>query len=220
MSDALAIASAVERFPGLVLAIADDVQGAEELERELQFFLGDDGDQVLALPDWETLPYDTFSPLPELISQRLLTLNRLGSLQKGVLIVPVSTLLQRLAPRSYLDAHSFMLARGGKLSLEEMRRQLERAGYQCVSQVMAHGEFAVRGSLLDLFPMGSQNPYRIDLLDNEIDSIRTFDPETQRTREKVERMELLPAREFPLDEAGITRFRSAYRVAFARTTGS
>ena len=214
MSDALAIASAVERFPGLVLAIADDVQGAEELERELQFFLGDDGDQVLALPDWETLPYDTFSPLPELISQRLLTLHRLGSLQKGVLIVPVSTLLQRLAPRSYLDAHSFMLARGGKLSLEEMRRQLERAGYQCVSQVMAHGEFAVRGSLLDLFPMGSQNPYRIDLLDNEIDSIRTFDPETQRTREKVERMELLPAREFPLDEAGITRFRSAYRVAF------
>jgi len=139
MSDALAIASAVERFPGLVLAIADDVQHAEELERELHFFLGDDGDRVLALPDWETLPYDIFSPLPELISQRLLTLHRLGSLKKGVLIVPVSTLLQRLAPRSYLDAHSFVLARGEELSLEEMRSQLERAGYQRVSQVMAHG---------------------------------------------------------------------------------
>ena len=134
--------------------------------------------------------------------------------------MPVSTALQRLAPESFLAAHSFLLARGDRLSLTDMRRRLEQAGYQCVPQVMTHGEFAVRGSLLDLFPMGSPVPYRVDLFDEEIETIRSFDPESQRTLEKVHRIELLPAREFPLDEAGIAHFRGAFRNSFEGNPGS
>ncbi len=213
-SDALAIAAAAQAFPGITLVLAGDVQSASELERGLRFFLRETGLDVLSLPDWETLPYDVFSPLPELVSQRLLTMHRLGDLHQGILVVPVSTLLQRLAPKDYLNAHAFILEVGQEIDLEQMRSRLEHAGYQCVSQVMAHGEYAVRGSLLDLFPMGSQTPYRIDLLDLEVDSIRSFDPESQRTLSKLERIHMLPAREFPLDEAGISHFRRAYRESF------
>ena len=211
---ALAIASAAKQFDGLLLVIVDDVSDANSLLHDLGFFLSGSDIPVLSLPDWETLPYDVFSPLPELVSQRLLTLHRLSSVDNGVLVVPVSTLLQRLLPKSYLDAHAFVLQRGDTLSLTHIRRQLEAAGYQCVSQVFAHGEFAVRGSLLDLYPMGSELPYRIDLLDDEIDSIRTFDPETQRTLDRTDRIDMLPAREFPLDDAGITQFRRAFRNQF------
>ncbi len=214
LSGSLVIASAARKFPGLLMVIANDVQTANTLEQELSFFLGEEGPEILSLPDWETLPYDVFSPLPELVSQRLRTLHHLRSLQRGILIVPVSTLLQRLLPRSYLDAHTFILKTGDECELEVMRRQLERNGYECVSQVVAHGEFAVRGSLLDLFPMGATAPYRVDLLDTQVDSIRTFDPETQRTLERIETIELLPAREFPMDEAGISRFRGAFRTQF------
>lgn len=214
MSDTLAIASAAGRFNGLVLVLADDAQAAVELESGLKFLLDSDEVEILGFPDWETLPYDVFSPLPELISRRLLTLHRLSSIKNAVLVVPVSTLLQRLPPREYLQANTFIIKIGDTLSLEKMRRQLERSGYQCVSQVMGHGEFAIRGSLLDLYPMGSQLPYRIDLFDEEVETVRTFDPETQRTLEKIERIEMLPAREFPLDDAGITRFRQAFRNAF------
>jgi len=211
---ALAIASAAKQFDGLLLVIVDDVQSANHLVHEIQFYLSGSEVPILSLPDWETLPYDVFSPLPELVSQRLYTLHRLGIVGKGVLIVPVSTVLQRLLPKSYLDAHAFVMQRGDSLSLNHIRRQLEAAGYQCVSQVFAHGEFAVRGSLLDLYPMGSDLPYRIDLFDDQIDSIRTFDTETQRTVNRIDRIELLPAREYPLDEAGITRFRGAFRNQF------
>lgn len=212
ISNALAMAAAIKKYPGLVLAVADNVQQAYALEQSLRFFLRDYA--ILSFPDWETLPYDRFSPLPELISQRLRTLYRLRSITKGVLVVPVSTLLQRLPPRDYLDAHTFLMALGDKLSLDDTRLRLERAGYQCVSQVMAHGEFAVRGALFDLFPMGSALPYRIELFDEEIETIRTFDPETQRTIEKVEQIEMLPAREFPLDEDGVRHFRRAWRNSF------
>ena len=206
-----AIARAVAGAESPLLVVTADVQAAARLTEELRFFLEDPTVEVLGLPDWETLPYDVFSPLPELVSQRLLTLHRLRGLKRGVVVVPVATLMQRLLPREFLDANSLLLQVGDELDLEAFRRRLEAAGYQCVSQVMSHGEFAVRGSLLDLFPMGSDRPYRIDLFDREVDSIRTFDPETQRTDEKIERISLLPAREFPLDEAAITRFRSAYR---------
>jgi len=211
---ALAIASAARQFDGLLMVIVDNVQSANNLLHDLRFFLTESEIPILSLPDWETLPYDVFSPLPELVSQRLQTLHRLSFADKGVLIVPVSTLLQRLLPKSYLDAHAFVMKRGETLSLNHIRGQLEAAGYQCVSQVFAHGEFAVRGSLLDLYPMGSELPYRIDLFDDLIDSIRTFDPETQRTLNRTDRIDMLPAREFPLDEAGITRFRSAFRNQF------
>ncbi|MFY9972904.1 MAG: transcription-repair coupling factor [Chromatiaceae bacterium] len=215
---ALAMAEAARRHRGLVLALAEDVQAAARLRSELQFFLGgpagEDVPPLLAFPDWETLPYDVFSPLPELVSERLLTLHRLPDLQRGVLVVPVATLIQRLAPRDFVDGHSMVLEVGDRLDLDATRRRLERAGYACVSQVMQHGEFAVRGSLLDLFPMGSQEPLRIDLLDDEVDSIRTFDPDTQRTRERLRRVRLLPARELPLTEDAISAFRQRYRATF------
>ncbi|MGD8931476.1 MAG: transcription-repair coupling factor, partial [Chromatiales bacterium] len=201
-------------FSGLFVIISEDVQSAARLERELGFFLSEQKLPVVGFPDWETLPYDVFSPLPELISQRLLTLYQLPRMGRGILIVPVSTLMQRLPPRSFLEGHALVVEIGQRMDLEQTRQQLERSGYQCVSQVLSHGEFAVRGSLLDLFPMGSGTPFRIDLFDDEVDSIRTFDPETQRTQDKIERIRLLPAREFPLDEEGISRFRGNYRSQF------
>jgi transcription-repair coupling factor (superfamily II helicase) len=196
------------------MVVADDVQAANRIEQALCFFLAHRAVPVLHFPDWETLPYDVFSPLPELVSERLLTLNRLPESDKGVLVVPVSTLMQRLPPRDYLEAHTLLLDVGQRLDLDATRRRLEMAGYLCVPQVVSHGEFAVRGALLDIFPMGNAQPYRIDLFDDEIDSIRTFDPETQRSREKVEQVRMLPAREFPLSEQAIARFRSAYRNSF------
>ncbi|MGD8589212.1 MAG: transcription-repair coupling factor [Chromatiales bacterium] len=213
-SPSLAIAAAARDFSGLFVIISEDVQSAARLERELGFFLSEQKLPVVGFPDWETLPYDVFSPLPELISQRLLTLYQLPRMGRGILIVPVSTLMQRLPPRSFLEGHALVVEIGQRMDLEQTRQQLERSGYQCVSQVLSHGEFAVRGSLLDLFPMGSGTPFRIDLFDDEVDSIRTFDPETQRTQDKIERIRLLPAREFPLDEEGISRFRGNYRSQF------
>ncbi|HDK38111.1 MAG TPA: transcription-repair coupling factor, partial [Thiolapillus brandeum] len=210
----LAIASAAQQWQGLVVVLTRDVQEAARLEQTLGFFVADNKLPILHFPDWETLPYDIFSPLPELVSQRLLTLHQLQTEKKGILIVPVATLQQRILPPDYVDAHSLVLDSGGQLDMDSFRQRLERSGYHCVSQVMAHGEFAVRGSLLDLFPMGAQLPYRVDLFDEEIDSIRLFDPETQRSAEKVDSIRLLPAREFPVDEAAITRFRRQYRNQF------
>ncbi len=213
-SRALAIAQAARQARCLVLAVVEDVLGAARLQAELGFFLDDPAIPVIGFPDWETLPYDVFPPLPELVSERLLTLHRLPSLDRGVLVVPAGTLLQRLPPRDYVDGHSLVLGIGDRLNLDDTRRRLERAGYQCVSQVIAHGEYAVRGALLDLFPMGSQEPYRIDLFDDEVESIRTFDPDSQRSREKMERIRLLPAREYPLDEEAVAAFRQRYRGTF------
>ena len=210
---AIARAAVLGRQPMLVLT--PEVQEAVRLSAELEFFLAGSGIPVLGFPDWETLPYDVFSPLPELVSERLRTLYRLPQIPDGVLVVPVATLLQRLPPRAYVDRHTLVLARGDRLDLASLRRQFERVGYQRVSQVLAHGEYAVRGALLDVFPMGSQEPYRIDLFDDEIDSLRTFDPDTQRSRTKVEAIQLLPAREFPQDEAAIAAFRQRYRASFA-----
>jgi transcription-repair coupling factor (superfamily II helicase) len=212
---ALAVAGAAERHPGLVLLVVDAVQTAATQRAELGFFLAGSERPILDFPDWETLPYDVFSPLPELVSERLLTLHRLPTLEHGVLIVPVATLMQRLPPRDYVDGHSLVLAVGDRLDLDATRRRLERAGYSCVSQVIGHGEYAVRGSLLDIFPMGSQVPLRIDLFDAEVESIRVFDPETQRSRDKLDRIRLLPARELPLDEEAIAGFRQRYRAAIA-----
>ncbi|MBK5939420.1 transcription-repair coupling factor [Halochromatium roseum] len=168
---------------------------------------------VLSFPDWETLPYDVFSPLPELVSERLLTLHRLPRLARGVLVVPVATLMQRLPPPDFVDGQSLVLAAGDRLNLEHTRERLTRAGYQCVSQVITHGEFAVRGALLDIFPMGSREPLRIDLFDDEVESIRTFDPDSQRSIAKLEQVRLLPAREYPFTEEAIAGFRQRWRAS-------
>ena len=210
---ALAIAEAIRRHRGLILVVTADAQGAAQLESEIRFFAGSDLD-LLTFPDWETLPYDVFSPLPELVSQRLATLHALRDLRSGILVVPVTTLVQRVCPPSFLDAHSLVLRVGDRFDLPATRRRLEQAGYQCVSQVVGHGEFAVRGALLDIYPMGMDAPLRIDLLGDEVDSIRTFDPDTQRTVARVEAVRTLPAREFPIDPAAIQRFRSQFRTAF------
>ena len=214
-SPALAIAAAAQASNGLLLVIAPDTATATRLEQSLRFYhKGQAESPLLGFPDWETLPYDTFSPYQDIVSERLATLYALPRLQQGILILPLRTLMQRVAPRAYIEGSSLMLKQGDRLSLEQMRHQLERSAYRCVSQVMEHGEFAVRGSLLDLFPMGSQQPYRIELFDDEVESIRTFDPETQRSEEKVGEIRLLPAREFPLDEDGIRRFREGWRSSF------
>ncbi len=210
----LAIAAAAQRRQGPLLVVTAGMPEAMRLEAEIRFYSQDPARPVLIFPDWETLPYDVFSPHQDIVSQRLATLYQLPTLERGVLIVPVATLMQRLAPREYLDATSLVLDVGQRFPLDEMRARLEAAGYRCVSQVFEHGEFAVRGSLIDLYPMGSPVPYRIDLFDEEVESIRTFDPETQRTSEQVQSVRLLPAREFPLTEEAIARFRHAYRVAF------
>ncbi|MCH8504770.1 MAG: transcription-repair coupling factor, partial [Ectothiorhodospiraceae bacterium] len=213
---ALALWEATRRADtGLMLAVTASSQEAQQLETELRFFAGKQAAAAIhSLPDWETLPYDVFSPHQDIVSQRLATLHRLPTLEHGVLIVPVATLIQRLAPRHYLDGTAFTLATGDALALESTRERLERAGYRCVPEVMEHGEFAVRGALLDLFPMGSEHPYRIDLFDDEVETIRVFDPETQRSSHKVERIALLPGREFPVDEQAITLFRKQFRASF------
>lgn len=210
----LVIAAAAKHRKGPILVVTADTPEAYRLETELRFYNQDPALPVLIFPDWETLPYDVFSPHQDIVSQRLTTLYQLPSIERGVLIVPAATLMQRLAPRQYLDATSLMLDIGQRFPLEEMRGRLEAAGYCCVAQVMEHGEFAVRGSLIDLYPMGSALPYRIELFDEEVESIRTFDPDTQRTSEQVQSVRLLPAREFPLTEEAIARFRQAFRVTF------
>ena len=210
-SPSLAIATAAQEYNGLIIVTLSDMHEAARIKNEIRFFL-DESIPVLTFDDWETLPYDLFSPLPGLISQRLLTLHRLQNVKRGVLITAVSTLMQRLCPKSYLDANSLIVDRGQTLSLNGTRRQLEQAGYHHVSQVMSHGEFSVRGALLDIFPMGNSVPFRIDLMDDEVDTIRTFDPETQRTLEQVDKINMLPAREFPLDEDGVSFFRQSYRL--------
>lgn len=211
----LVISQAAQHHPGILLVVTADTPSASRLEDELRFYTrGLEGIPVLGFPDWETLPYDTFSPYQDIISERLATLNSLPHLERGILVLPVSTLMHRIAPREYIEGNSLILDIGDRLQLETMRRRLENSGYRCVSQVIEHGEFAVRGSLLDLYPMGSSQPYRIELFDDEVESIRTFDPETQRSAEKVEQIRLLPAREFPLHEAAIKLFREAYRAQF------
>lgn len=211
----LAIANTAKHYAGLVLVVAENVQAAMRLEQEVRFFTKHTDLEILKFPDWETLPYDVFSPLPELVSERLLTLYRLANIERGILIVPAATMLQRLPPRSYLDAHTLLLNCGDKLDPEHLYQRLIRAGYTRVAQVFAHGEFAVRGSLIDLFPTGATQPLRLDLLDNQVETIRTFDPDTQRSQQHIPAIRFLPAKEIPLDEDAVAKFRQAFRTTFA-----
>jgi len=210
---ALVIAESARRHSGLVLAVTRDTHAAHTLESDLKVFVDKDI-PVLHFPDWETLPYDLFAPHPEIISQRIATLYRLPSLFRGVLVVPVATLTQRLPPPQFIHGAGLMLHAGQALQIHKEQQRLQSAGYRHVSAVVEPGEFSVRGGLMDIFPMGSMCPYRIELLDEEIDSIRSFDPETQRSKEKVESVNLLPAREFPLTETSIKAFRNTLRERF------
>ncbi|HRQ66619.1 MAG TPA: transcription-repair coupling factor [Xanthomonadaceae bacterium] len=211
---ALLLAETAARHDGVLLAVTRDTHGAHLLEEDLRLFAPEHLD-VLHFPDWETLPYDAFAPHPDIVSQRIATLFRLPGVRRGVLIVPVATLLTRLAPQRFIGGTGLKLEVGQKLDLEAERRRLEGAGYRCLPQVMDPGEFAVRGALLDVFPSGALRPFRIELLDDEIDSIRSFDPDTQRSIDKVERIDLLPAREFPTDESALRNARNALLDRFA-----
>ncbi|HET7650762.1 MAG TPA: transcription-repair coupling factor [Gammaproteobacteria bacterium] len=213
-SSALALATAAQQASAPMLVVAPSAREAEQLRDELDFYLKGSTLPLMLFPDWETLPYDVFSPHQDIISQRLAVLAQLPDLKQGIVIAAAPTLLQRLAPPAYVLGGSFLLSVGERLDPEAMRQRLTAAGYASVSQVMEHGEFAVRGALLDIFPMGSPTPFRIDLFDEEIESIRRFDPETQLSQEKLDSVRLLPAREFPLDENGIKGFRQRYRARF------
>ncbi len=208
----LAIAEAASAARRFTLLLTADSQSAERLEQELRFFAPEL--PVLHFPDWETLPYDLFSPHQDIISQRIAALYRLPELKHGVLVVPITTALHRLAPTRFLLGSSLVLDVGQKLDVEQMRTRLEASGYRCVDTVYEHGEFAVRGALIDLFPMGSKQPLRIDLFDDEIETLRTFDPETQRSIDRVDSIKLLPAREFPLEKKAVTDFRGRFRERF------
>ncbi len=212
-SDALVLANAARLHDSLTLVIANNTESARQLENDLKFYAGKEL-TILHLPDWETLPYDNFSPHQDIISERLQTLYQLPQTQQGILVVPVSTLMHRLVPASFLNANSLMVKPGQRFVIADMRRQFENAGYHCVDTVYEHGEFAIRGSLVDIFPMGCQQPFRIDLFDDEVETLRTFDPESQRSIDQVDAIELLPAKEYPLDKAGISHFRDKWHQRF------
>ncbi|HEX7455711.1 MAG TPA: transcription-repair coupling factor, partial [Gallionella sp.] len=210
-SDALALAQYAGKHAPLVLITASALE-AQRLVEEIPFFAPKL--RVHLLPDWETLPYDHFSPHQDLISERLATLHHVRSQSCDVLVVPVTTALYPLPPAEYLAAFTFFLKRGEKLNIQGLREQMTFAGYSHVQQVLSPGEFCVRGGIIDLFAMGSVLPYRIDLFDDEIETISTFDVDTQRTLYPVPEIRLLPAREFPLDEKGQAHFRQSFRDRF------
>ena len=195
----------------VVILTAEPLE-AQRLAEEIPIFAP--GLRVRPLPDWETLPYDSFSPHQDLISERLRTLHALMLGEVDVLTVPITTALYRLSPPSFLAAYTFSFKQKDKLDEMALRAQLVLANYAHVSQVTAPGEFCVRGSLIDLFPMGSVVPYRIDLFDDEIESIRAFDIDTQRSLYPVGEVQLLPGREFPMDEAARNHFRATFREVF------
>src|SRR5690554_2852309 len=196
-----------------MLVITQDSAEAELLRRELLSF-GGDPESIYTFPDWETLPYDSFSPHQDIVSERLNTLYHLPELHGGILVLPVNSLMHRLPPPSWIQGNSLLVKPGQHLNSERLRERLVGAGYQHVDSVYEHGEFAVRGAILDVFPMGSRLPYRIDLFDDEVDSLRLFDPESQLSLERVDEIKLLPGKEYPLDEAGRQAFRSAFRTTF------
>ncbi|WP_442873378.1 transcription-repair coupling factor [Cupriavidus sp. USMAHM13] len=214
-ADALALAAYARQMKGqapMLAVVCASAVDAQRLAEEIPWFAPEL--RVRLLPDWETLPYDSFSPHQDLVSERLATLHDIQGSQCDVMLVPASTALYRLAPPSFLAAYTFFFKQGERLDENALKSQFTLAGYEHVSAVMRPGEYSVRGGLIDLFPMGSALPYRIDLFGDEIETIRAFDPDTQRSLYPVKEVRLLPGREFPLDEAARTAFRGRWREVF------
>lgn len=207
-AEALTIANTAKQHQGLSLVITSDSASALRLEDELKFFAQEI--EILYFPDWEILPYDLFSPHQSIVSQRIATLARLHDVTRGILILPVTTLLHKLPPFSFYQGQSFVLDVGANFNAETSLARLEQAGYHRVDSVYEHGEYAVRGSVIDIFPMGEDVPLRIELFDDEIETLRTFDPETQRTLDKTDSIHILPAREFPLNTDAIRIFKARW----------
>jgi transcription-repair coupling factor (superfamily II helicase) len=204
-----------DNYPGLVVAIVDSFERAIKIERELKFFTKHLNLEILHFPDWEILPYDQFSPHQDIISERIKTLVKLPHIKNGVLILPLATVLHRLSPKDFIQKNSIVLETNSKINLKLLSEQFIENGYYHTTQVQEHGEYCIRGSILDLFPMGADVPYRIDFFDDEIDSIRSFDPESQRTIEKVPSIKLLTAKEYSLTNEAVSTFRTNWREEFS-----
>ena len=210
---ALTISECAKQQTSPLILITSDTPTALKLRQELDYFVDKKVD-LISFPDWETLPYDHFSPHQDIVSTRIETLFNLPSIKQGILIVPISTLLLRLAPKSYLQQHTLIIKSGQIVELQTLRASLEEAGYYAVEQVMDHGQFCARGSILDIFPMGSDKPFRLDFFDDEIDSIRPFDSESQRSLQAIDEIKLLPAHEFSTDSDAIKRFKHNFAQKF------
>ena len=217
-SAALAAAELAQTIDAPLLVLADDPRHADQLEAEIRFF-APDSLAVRHFVEWETLPWDSFSPHQDIISERLSVLAGLKSMQSGVIVASASVLLQRLPPLDYVAARSLSLRAGQTLPRETFIDSLTAAGYLRLPQVSEHGEFAVRGSLIDVFPMGSTRPIRIDFFDDDIESLRYFSPESQLSAEVIDGVDVLPAREIPLDAESIRSFRERYRERFEGQPG-
>ncbi|HKQ29726.1 MAG TPA: transcription-repair coupling factor [Burkholderiales bacterium] len=209
----LAISRAAETAAGPIAVFAANANHARQLEEEIRFYAGPTL-PLVQFPDRESLPYDAFSPHPNIVSTRLEALYRLPQLARGVILTSVATVMHRLPPPEFVTGHSFFLRVGDRLDIDALRERLARVGYHVVFQVMEPGEVAIRGGLVDLFPAGSANPFRIDLFDDQVESIREFDPQTQRSGRRLTEVRLLPNREFPLAPESIQRFRQAFRTRF------
>lgn len=214
---AIALAEWCQKKSGIKILITPNHLAASELRDDLKFLLKNSPlkQELLLFPDWETLPYDQFSPHQDIISDRLYVLSQIQLGHDLIIVASASTLMHRLCPPDFLNSHALVLKENQTFELEPFRLSLISAGYRAVNNVLEHGEFAVRGGILDLFPMGSNKPFRIERFDDCIESIRRFDPETQRTIEKLSQVRILPARECPVSEAGISQFRRAFREVFS-----
>jgi transcription-repair coupling factor (superfamily II helicase) len=202
-----AIANTASQYSGLTVVIANNGSDSQRLTEEIRYFFQG---KVFNLPDWETLPYDYFSPHQDIISERLSTLVKLPQAKNSILVIPALSLQLKLPPVNYIIGHSFTVKVGDTLDLEQLKLNLVSSGYQSVDSVFEHGEFCIRGAILDIFPMGSDQPFRIELFDDEVDSIRWFNAETQRSTETTDSIELLPAKEVPLDKNGIRTFKQRW----------
>ncbi|WP_225639282.1 transcription-repair coupling factor [Candidatus Profftia sp. (ex Adelges kitamiensis)] len=205
---ALECAHIAEKHSGLVIIITSNIQSALRMRHEIQHFTLQ---MVITLYDWETLPYDNFSPNKNIISARISVLYKLPTIQHGVLILPVSSLMQRVCPREFLHGYTLMIQKGERLCRKTLLSYLEQAGYRIVDQVLEHGEFSLRGELLEIYLMGNDTPYRINFFDDKIDSIHIFDINSQRILNEIEYIHLLPSHEFPTDKNAIKLFRIQWR---------
>ena len=210
----LAISDAIDQHHHLTVILTPDSLSCSQILHEVQTFNNSNA-KFISFPEWETLPYDIFSPHEDIISERISSMQLLPDLEHGLLVLPVSTCMQRVPPKEFIQQFSLNLKRGDSIALDNLRNILASAGYHYVSQVVARGEFTLRGSIVDFYPMGAKWPYRLEFFDDEIETIRTFDPEKQTSIDKVEHLKILPAREFPSDENAIKEFRSRYRAAIA-----
>ncbi|HIC40009.1 MAG TPA: transcription-repair coupling factor, partial [Piscirickettsiaceae bacterium] len=211
-AQALALIEFVKKQNQVVLVIANDITHYDYLYKSLNFY--NDGLDILRFDNWEVLAFDHFSPHPDITSSRLSTLSKLQNLKQGIVITTLESLSQQLCPLEFSHKYSFSLQTGDELDTQTFAEKLLKIGYNRVSTVMEHGEFNIRGSLIDLYPMGARSPYRLDLFDQEIESIRTFDTSTQRSVDVTDQISLLPAREFATDQDSIEIFKTNYLEVF------